>query len=737
MAPPPRIDPHRGELFCWSGRSLLTADPRGRLDGQGVRGFWSDNTRVASRITLKAGHQAIEPDHCATVGSTGLLGYGQIETEGDGREPKIHVRVARHLDQGLRTEWRFESAHLDTVHLSLELEIDADFADIEEARLGHRRQTAEVRRHWDAARRELVLQYLHPDLDWSVAFAPKGWKPRYEEGKLRADLTLHPHQPVAWALEAEPIKSGERRACTTTSFATRTDGFGRRVDEVREKAPRLTTSNQAVQRAWDAAVEDLPGLGLGFEGGPLAPFAGLPMYHQFFGRDSLTTAGQAAFAFPEMLRDALAVNAFLQGTRYDDWRDEEPGKLIHQARLAPLAELGLTPLDRYYGDFSAPQDFVVMVATYLAWTGDRETTRQFMPAVEAIIDWGERVASADPDGFLYYDTRSPDGVKNQGWKDSSNAIVYGDGSIVPNPIAASDVQAYWYGALRAAAFCWMLLGRPRKALAYRSRAAAFRVRFNEKFCTPDRSFYATALDADRQPVGSVGSNAGHMLAMGIAPEAVGRRVAARLMEPDLFSGWGVRTLSTHHPAYDPLSYHLGTVWPIENSTFVWGFSRYGCVREMWDLAAAFFDSTELFERGRLPEVLGGYPRDVDHPHPGLWPRSNSPQAWSASSVLMVVEALLGMRPMAPARTLLVDPRLPEWLPDLRIDGLRVGGSVVSLGARRTRRGATRWWASTTSGRRVLVIRQPQPYGSNSGIGSKAGAALRSMVAPLRSVPPPP
>lgn len=737
MVPPPRIDPHGGEIFCWSGRSLLVSDPRGRIDGEGIRGFWSDNTRVVSKMVLRAHGSPVEPAHSAAVGSTAMLGYAQIETERDGREPAIHVKVSRFLDRGLRTEWRFESAHPQPVTLAISVEVDADFADIEEARLGHRSQSAGIRPRWDDETKELELQYLHPHLDWKVAFEADGWSPDFVEGRLCADLLLHPHRPVVWRLDAEPIKDGRRRQCVTISFTTRPDDFGRTVAQARAQAPRLTTSNQSVQRAWDAAMDDLPGLGLGFEGGPLTPFAGLPMYHQLFGRDSLTTAGQAAFAFPEMLRDALTVNAFMQGRKYDDWRDEEPGKLVHQARLAPLAELGRTPLDRYYGDFSAPQDFVIMVATYLAWTGDRAAVRRFMPAVEAIMRWGERVADDDPDGFLFYDTRSADGVKNQGWKDSSNAIVYDDGSIVPNPIAASDVQAYWFAALRAAAFCWTLLGKPVTALRYRKKALRLKERFNEKFLTPDGSFYATALDVRREQVGSIGSNAGHMLAMGIAPRDVGRKVAGRLMEPDMFSGWGVRTLSTRHPAFDPLSYHLGSVWPLENSTFTWGFSRYGCVREMWNLAAAFFDSTELFHRGRLPEVLGGFPRDEAHPHPGLWPRSNSPQGWSASSVLMVVEALLGLRPMAPARTVVLDPRLPEWLPDLKLEGLRIGGSVVDLGARRTRRGGTKWWASTSRGPRVLFLRQPQPYSQGSDPGGKARAALRSLVPPLRTVPPPP
>ncbi len=731
--PTPRLDPHGGDLFAWNGRSLLVTSPSGEIDGHSVRGLWSDNTRMLSDEQFYARGRQIVPFAASAAGSTGQLAYAQVETERDGREPKIHVRISRFLDQGLRTEYRLESVFAEPIDLEIKFTFDADFADIEEARLGQRRQNAEI--SWEVAGRSVKATYLHPGLDWASLFSFEGWEPALAPGRAKGSIRLHHQEPVTLAVIVEPVKYGEVRPSLTRSFANPADAQARRVAEVRALAPKLITSNAAVQRAWDTAIHDLPGFGLGLEGAPLTPFAGLPMYHQFFGRDSLTTAGQAAWAFPEMLKDALVANAFMQGRTFDDWRDEEPGKLIHQARQSPLADLDMTPNGRYYGDFSAPQDFVIMLAAYVAWTNDRDTARQLMPTVEAIMRWGESV-DIDGDGFLEYDTRSSDGVKNQGWKDSGDAIVDADGEIVPNPITASDVQAYWFAALRAAGLLWLLLGRPAKAIAYRNRAARMATRFGETFLLPSGDLYATALGPDKKPVGMIGSNVGHAIAMGIAPPETGRRVARRLMEPDLFSGWGVRTLSSEHAAFDPLAYHLGTVWPIENSTFVWGFGRYGCVREMWELARAFFDLTELFDRGRLPEVLGGYPRDPDHPHPGLWPRSNSPQGWSSSSVLMVVEALLGVRPMAPVSTLLVDPRLPEWLPDLALEGLRIGQSTVDLRARRTSSGATRWWASTRTGPRILVLRQPQPYAPGANAGSRLVSMLASLTPFTRKAPPP-
>jgi glycogen debranching enzyme len=216
-----------------------------------------------------------------------------------------------------------------------------------------------------------------------------------------------------------------------------------------------------------------------------------------------------------------------------------------------------------------------------------------------------------------------------------------------------------------------------------------------------------ALGPGGEPIRSVASNAGHLLAAGFVPTERGRAVARRLMAPDMFSGWGIRTLSAAHPAFNPFSYHRGTVWPVEQATIGFGFARYGAWHDLQRLARGFFDTTELFGEGRLPEVVGGIRRDAEHPHPGIYPDSCEPQGWSASAVVQMVQALLGMIAVAPAHTLVVDPHLPDWLPDVRLEGVRVGSAVVDLEFRRTRSGATRWSARRRSGV-LAVVRQPPP-----------------------------
>ncbi|HEX3220809.1 MAG TPA: amylo-alpha-1,6-glucosidase, partial [Candidatus Limnocylindria bacterium] len=452
---------------------------------------------------------------------------------------------------------------------------------------------------------------------------------------------------------------------------------------------------------------------------------GLPLYLQFFGRDTLTIGWQAAMATPVFMRDALRANANRQGTRIDDWLDEEPGKMIHQARNGPLSLLGENPHLRYYGDWATPPDFLIMLGQYLCWADDRATARHLLPAARAAVDWCFTYGDPDGDGFLEYDTRSERGVKNQGWKDSGDAVVDERGDIVPNPIASSELQAYWYAGLQQAALAFAMLGDAGYALELLGEARALRHRFNKAFWMPDLGAYAFGLGPHKEQIRSIGSNDGHLLASGIVQPRRGRQVAARQMAPDMFSGWGIRTLSAQHPAYNPFSYHRGSVWPVEQATIGFGFARYGCWGELHRLARGFFDSTDLFIEHRLPEVIGGVQRDELHPHPGVYPHSCEPQGWSASAVVQVVQALLGMVAFAPMGLLIVDPHLPEWLPDLRLRGLRVGKATLDIRFQRTAGGDTTWHVLDRDGW-VRVVRQPPPQAPRSGPLDRGLAFLSSL-----------
>ncbi|MEO8511629.1 MAG: glycogen debranching N-terminal domain-containing protein [Chloroflexota bacterium] len=719
----------RGEQhFTYSGRTVLVTDLAGRLAATDPLGLYVDNTRVLSRFEIRCGGHAPRPISASPVSGDAYLSYEEVAGS-DGIPPaSVYLEQARFIGEGMRTILRLRNYAREAVHLELTLALAADFADSVEAERRERQQQAATEASWDAAASELHLRYMHPDLDLGTIVrvvrspAPVEW----HDGLLSWPVRVDGGGAVELELAIDPILRGERLRCTARdSFARPVAPIEHLRRELAAAMPRLVSSNAVVTAAWETATRDLATLPYGLPEGPATPIAGLPLYLQFFGRDSLTIGWQSVMATPRFLLDSLRANAAWRGRRIDDWLDEEPGKMIHQARGGPLSALGVDPFTRYYGDWATPPDFLIMLGQYLAWTGDRQTVRQLLPAARDAIDWCDRYGDPDGDGFLEYDTRSRAGVKNQGWKDSDDAVVDEHGAIVPNPIASSELQAYWYAGLQQASLAFAATGDLGYAGRLLARARELKRRFNRAFWMEDLGAYAFGLDPDKRHIRSIGSNDGHLLASGIVPPQRGRRVAARLMQPDMFSGWGIRTLSSDHPAFNPFSYHRGSVWPVEQATIGFGFARYGCWDELHQLAEGFFASSALFVEHRLPEVISGIRRDAEHPHPGIYPDSCEPQGWSASAVLMLVQSLLGMIAVAPLGVLVVDPHLPPWLPDLRLEGVRVGSSELDLEFRRASSGGTTYRVTRRSGR-VRVVRQAPPQAPGSGPMGRTWAALRSL-----------
>jgi glycogen debranching enzyme len=710
--------PHRVQIaargrqhFVYSGRSVLVTNPDGMVAGNGIEGFYVENTRLLSRLSLCVAGK--EPRAIAVSPCSGdrLTGYFQLS------EPEVYAVLDARVSDRLDMRIGFDSFVRDGKprRFDLAIELDADFADSDEAEKGRRQQEAPVATEWDGARHELGFRYRHPKIRRGaiVRVLATPAPARFEGGAIVIPLEVPARGTVEVDLEvcAEGVPAQPRLDAERARLAA--------------AIPTLVTTNAVVERAWRTATEDLASMPLGFPPGPSAPIAGIPLYQQFFGRDTLTTAWQAMLAMPAMMRDALNANAALQGKAIDDWLDEEPGRLIHQVTRGPLAEAGLTNNRRNYGDYATAPDFLIMLGQYLAWTNDVETVRRLLPAARRTLEWLERYADLDGDGLIEYQTRSSKGIKNQGWKDADDAIVDDRGRVVEPPIATVELQAYTYAALQQAALAFAFAGGDRAfALELLARARTLKRRINERFWMDDRGFYAMALGPDKSPVTSISSNPAHLLAAGVVPRSRARLVARRLLEPDMFSGWGMRTLSSAHPAYDPFSYHRGSVWPVENGTAALGFARYGLWDELHTLCEGLFALSDVFVEGRLPESVGGLPRDASHPHPGIYPASCVPQSWSASMVVLLVQSLVGMLPLAPLRMVVVDPHLPTWLPELTLRGIAIGDATIDLDMRRTASGATRYrWRASG---KVRVVRQPPPA-AGVGLLTRLGVAARSLI----------
>jgi glycogen debranching enzyme len=406
------------------------------------------------------------------------------------------------------------------------------------------------------------------------------------------------------------------------------------------------------------------------------------------------------------VRGALDVAAASQARTDDPWRDAEPGKMLHELRRGPLASLGISPRDAYYGSLTTPAMFVLVLSELWHWTGDDTVLRRHIEPALRAVEWAERRREA-AGGFLTYEKRSPAGLRNQGWKDSDEAIRHADGRIAEPPIATVEEQAFHYLALQRLAEILVALGHAERAGDLLGRADVLREQWHDAFWMPDARYYALALDRNGRQVRSITSNPGHALGAGMVPAAHARDVADRLLSPQLFSGWGVRTLADDHPSYNPLAYHLGTVWPVENATFALGCKRYGLDEHADQLLAALLEAASQSEDGRLPEALTGHRRQRGV-GPAPYPGACSPQAWSASAVIQAIQLMLGLYPFAPLRTLaVVRPRLPAWLPEVTLRNLRVGRATVDLRFTRRRDGSASHKVVWRDGQ-LLVAPAPPP-----------------------------
>jgi glycogen debranching enzyme len=357
-------------------------------------------------------------------------------------------------------------------------------------------------------------------------------------------------------------------------------------------------------------------------------------------------------------------------------------------------------MNPYYGTIDATPLFLMLVAEYFAWTGDMELIRELEPNLMAAMEWIDKYGDADKCGYVEYCKRSPKGLLNQGWKDSRNGIVNGDGTLVKPPIALVEVQGYVYAAKRSMAWLLSLLGKDQVARRLRREAAALKTRFNRDFWLEDEGFYALALGANKEPAESITSNPGQCLWTGIIDRDKAAKVVERLFANDMFSGWGIRTLSSQAARYNPLGYHLGSIWPHDNSLIGMGLKRYGFDDELNELATALYDCCRAFDYYRLPELFCGVPRTA-HSLPVRYPVACRPQAWAAGAFMLLLQAILGLAPDAPENTLrIIRPRLPYWLEEVEVRGLKVGNSTVDLLYER-QRGRTK--VSTTAKRGVSVL----------------------------------
>ena len=690
-------------LYAWHGPSLLVTDHQGDAGGHPLSGLYFREARYLSRLELQidgerpwlcsAGGTEQEEIHFVLVypemlggggGGSGASGEHVLHNARGIPRRAFDLRLRHRVAyDGLRTEVVVTNRAAKEIAIQIGWRFATDYADLQEAHADSSTQAGQVEIAWQgdeerAADGAVVVRSLHPELPYQTRIetsGPPGCLWQLDDDRLVAPLVLGTQQEAVVQIAVRPV-----------DFVAMPDaeGLARREDLLarwHESLTRVETlGGFGLGAMIDQAMDDLGSFAL-LEGEAdewLAPAAGMPLYPALFGRDAITAGWQATCLDQgQILRAALNRLVRTQATTVDPSRDAEPGRTVQQIRTGPLVRAGLQPFDRYYGDFAGPLMLPIALGQLWAWTGDERAVRSHWDSARKILDWARHYGDRDDDGYLEYLTLAPEGPKNLGWKDSGNAIVDEEGRQVAPPIGTCEIQGYWFGALQMMAALAMALGAPTDAKAYWQEAQDLKERFNRDWWLEDDGFLALAKDGRGRFVRAIASNAGHCLAAGIVDDRHIPRLVERLFEPDLYSGWGIRTLSSEHPSYNPLSYHLGSVWTVENATIAFGLRRFGFYEESFRLFRSVGELARLFDHFRVPECIGGYARD-EFPHPGAYPQANVPQAWNQSAFPLLVQSLLGLQPLAPFDTLLVDPKLPEWLPEVTLENLRVGGATVSL-----------------------------------------------------------
>jgi glycogen debranching enzyme len=579
----------------------------------------------------------------------------------------LHVLRQLSLEPGrCRIEIAVRSYAAEPIECELQLALAADFADVFEVRGARRAQRGDLHEPQVGAGR-ICFGYRGLDARVRETRVELPAPARIEAGRARVRLSLAPGATETFELRVE---------CRVGAAAPARRRV-RALDEAKESLPRITSTSRSLDAWLRNARADLHMLTAQTEHGPY-PYAGVPWFATPFGRDGLVTALQTLWWDPELSRGVLR---FLAANQCDADRpdvDGEPGKILHELRCGEMAACGEIPFGCYYGSVDATPLFVMLAAAHHERTGDDETLRALWPHLERALAWIEGPGDRDGDGFLEYQRRSAQGLLNQGWKDSRDSVMHADGSLAPGPIALCEVQGYAYAARVGLARLARHLGDAALGSRLEADAAALRERFGAAFWCEELGSYALALDGDKRPCRVRASNAGHALWSGIARPDHAAAVARTLLSPGHWSGWGVRTLATGEPRYNPISYHNGSVWPHDNAIAAAGLARYGEREAAQAIFTAMLDASRTFERARLPELFCGFERAPGET-PTLYPVACAPQAWSCGAVFQLLEVSLGLRvDAARLQVQLTSPRLPPFVGEVEILGLRVGSGTIDL-----------------------------------------------------------
>ncbi|MEB3359622.1 MAG: amylo-alpha-1,6-glucosidase [Synechococcales bacterium] len=657
-------------------------------------GLFCQDTRFLSRLELQFERRSpILLSSTARSGFTLSALCANPHIEDHIRAETIGIQREMVLNGGLFEELTITNYRTRPTSFEISLSFGSDFVDLFEIRGKQRPQRGELM--WALANQQdgasgqqqgdgsfphtLTLAYQGEDgalRESRIEFAHR--RPDRLEGTTAVwQLDLEPHETVLLGYRLNLLVDGSPASTVSLSTTLMQAKASEAMEEQDwdSRVTRIRSDSRSFNQLIEQAEKDIYLLRQTFDGRK-ALSAGVPWFATLFGRDSIIAASQTLILDPTIACETLAILAHYQGQEFNDWRDEEPGKILHELRLGEMARCNEVPHTPYYGTVDATPLWLMLYAEYYEWTHDRDTLDRLWENALAAMAWIDR--SLEETGYLTYQRRSPQGLPNQGWKDSDDCHVDAKGQLIDTPIALCEPQAYAYAAKMRLSAIARLQQRADLADQWQDDARALKQRFNRDFWMPEAGYYAFALDGTGRPARSITSNPGHCLYLDILPEDRIQSVAERLQAPDMFSGWGIRTLSSRSPAYNPMGYHVGSVWPHDNSLIAIGLRSLGLVDQAMEIAQGIFDMTFEQPYYRPPELFCGHERTPGG-SPIRYPVACSPQAWASGSIFQLLQMSLNLVPHAPQNTLLINnPTLPKSISCLMLENLRVGSTILDL-----------------------------------------------------------
>jgi len=680
------LEPRKvNNLTLIDGKTFLSTTVAGEILPAGAPdvGFFHDDTRFLSQLELQvSGHRAVvlSANTEKTFASHIELTTGNVTLRDslDLPENTIHVRREQLLGSGvLFDRFAFENFNLAAVDFVVALTFDADFLDVFQVRGCARHRCGH---YFRPLFRAGALTFHYRGLDDVVRQTVVRLSPppvQIAERTARWELQLEPLKRWELQVTITPVIAGVGAAASAQDYAAILHSRREAYEGWERESTHFSSSNDVFDTAISTAIGDFHALQIPIDDRHIVA-AGIPWFATMFGRDSIIAAYQSLSLNPQLAADTLRLLAERQGREHNDWRDEQPGKILHEFRDGEMTRCGEMPFGPYYGSVDATPLFLILLSETFNWTADEDLVKELLPAAHRALDWIDEYGDLDGDGFVEYLRRSPKGLVHQGWKDSWDANMHRNGAVAQPPIALVEVQGYVYDAKYRMASLLRAFGDTKRADKLKKDALDLSRRFEKAFWMPQRGFYAMALDREKKPLEVISSNPGHLLFTRIVNRERARAIVSRMMREDMFSGWGWRTLSAEERVFNPLSYHRGSVWPHDNSLIAHGMALQECRTPALRALTTLFQAAMNFRDYRLPELFCGVQRR-EFDEPVHYPVSCSPQAWASGAFFLMLTSVLGIRPSAPRKELnIINPVLPDWLDHLQIRNLRVGESRVAL-----------------------------------------------------------